>query len=112
MNSLSDHNGPVSVIATSPTLGDIATVSASAKKHNSKNLLQLDLLRTSHTCNPPPLLIPGSAGACNLQVWTINGSCVKKILVEEEIQSLAYSAAPEGVYVNILAGGLANGNIK
>lgn len=33
-------------------------------------------------------------------------------MVEEEINTLAYSAAPEGVYVNVLAGGLANGNIK
>ncbi len=37
LNSLLDHDGPVSVIATSPTLGDIATVSTSKeKKHNSK----------------------------------------------------------------------------
>lgn len=47
-----------------------------------------------------------------VQVWTINGFLVGKILVEEAVHCLTYSAAPEGVYVNILAGGLANGRVK
>ena len=58
------------------------------------------------------LLAAESGNSCTLQIWTINGKLIRKIMVEEEIHTLAYSAAPEGVYVNILAGGLANGNIK
>jgi len=47
-----------------------------------------------------------------VQVWTINGARVGKIAVEDEVSCLAYSAAPEGLYVNILAGGLKNGKVK
>ena len=65
-------------------------------------------LPLSSSCCP----IAEGPNYCSLQVWTINGRLVKKIGVEENVHSLVYSAAPEGVYVNILAGGLANGNIK
>ncbi len=62
--------------------------------------------------SPSHVNLAEGSNTCTLQVWTINGHLIKKIIVEETIHSLVYSAAPEGVYINILAGGLANGNIK
>ena len=50
--------------------------------------------------------------ACLLHVWTINGKEVGCVPVEVQVHCLSYTAAPEGVCVNVLVGGLANGNIK
>ena len=47
-----------------------------------------------------------------LRVWTINGHLVRRVSSKVQIKCLQYSSAPEGVYINVLAGGLANGNIK
>ena len=49
---------------------------------------------------------------CVLRLWTINGRLVEKIENEAEIISLCYTSAPEGVYINVLIGGLANGKIR
>ena len=47
-----------------------------------------------------------------LRVWTINGHLVKKVSSKIQIKCLQYTSAPEGVYINVLVGGLANGTIK
>ena len=54
----------------------------------------------------------GSSDEFYLRVWTINGSLVKRVCSKVQIKCLQYTSAPEGVYVNVLVGGLANGNIK
>ena len=45
-------------------------------------------------------------------MWTINGKLIGRTHVEVQVHCLCYTAAPEGVYVNVLIGGLANGNIR
>lgn len=45
-------------------------------------------------------------------MWTINGKLIGRTLVEVQVHCLCYTAAPEGVYVNVLVGGLANGNVR
>ena len=52
------------------------------------------------------------ASACNLRMWTINGKLIGRTHVEVQVHCLCYTAAPEGVYVNVLIGGLANGNVR
>jgi len=47
-----------------------------------------------------------------LRLWTINGKEIERKDVEIMINTLQYTAAPEGLYVNALIGGLANGNIR
>ena len=47
-----------------------------------------------------------------LRVWTINGRLVGRVASRVQIKCLQYTSAPEGVYINVLVGGLANGNIK
>lgn len=37
---------------------------------------------------------------------------MKKLKSDVQILSLCYTSAPEGVYVNVIIGGLANGHIK
>lgn len=49
---------------------------------------------------------------CMLKLWTINGRLVESIKLDVRINCLTYTSAPEGVYVNVLVGGLANGNIR
>ena len=45
-------------------------------------------------------------------MWTINGKLIGRTHVEVQVHCLCYTAAPEGVYVNVLVGGLANGNVR
>ncbi len=47
-----------------------------------------------------------------LRLWTINGKQIDRTHVEVMVHCLSYTAAPEGLYVNALIGGLANGNIR
>lgn len=59
------------------------------------------------------ILVTGSSeDIFNLRIWTINGKLIKRVSSKVEIKCLQYTSAPEGVYVNVLVGGLANGNIK
>jgi WD40 repeat protein len=98
VNTLGSHEGPVSVVATSPTLGDIASVCTALSSRPSK---------TSTTANRS-----SEEQLFYLRVWTINGHLVRRVSSKVQIKCLQYSSAPEGVYVNVLAGGLANGNIN
>ena len=47
-----------------------------------------------------------------LRLWGINGTLVNKTCVESEITCLAYTTAPEGVYVNVIATGMKEGSIR
>ena len=64
------------------------------------------------SCVCPVLFLLEPSSKSVVQVWTINGAPVAKIIVEDEVSCLAYSAAPEGLYINVLAGGLKNGKVK
>jgi hypothetical protein len=83
--TLDGHEGSVVAMATSPTMGDIAT--ATSKRVNG---VLMSVLR----------------------IWTVNGTFVKSTEVYSEVQCLAYTTAPEGVFVNSIVGGLRNGNIR
>ncbi len=54
----------------------------------------------------------GMASSCMLRLWTINGKLIDRTHVEVMVHCLSYTAAPEGLYINALIGGLANGNIR
>ena len=47
-----------------------------------------------------------------LRMWTINGKLIGRTTSKVQVHCLQYTSAPEGVYVNVLVGGLANGNIR
>ena len=49
---------------------------------------------------------------CVLKLWTVNGRFVKKKSLDVQILSLCYTSAPEGVYINVIIGGMANGTIR
>ncbi|KAL8559615.1 hypothetical protein ACOMHN_008326 [Nucella lapillus] len=82
VRTVARHKSTVTVVAVSSTLGDVATVS-----HHGVN---------------------GS----ELQVSTINGGGVGRYRCEALITCLAYSTAPEGRSVNIIAGGLNSGVVR
>jgi len=126
VNSLADHEGPVTVVATSPTLGDIATVcSRKSHKYTSKYItlgtymcvLHAHVSKHYHCTREqhyPPFnhfIESSSDEACVLPMWTINGKLIGRATSKVQIHCLQYTSAPEGVYVNVLVGGLANGNI-
>ena len=47
-----------------------------------------------------------------LRLWSVNGALVTSTDVYSEVRCLAYTNAPEGVFINAVVGGLRNGNIR
>ncbi|XP_078787658.1 lysosomal-trafficking regulator isoform X5 [Oryzias latipes] len=82
VQSLTGHKSPVTAVAASETTGDIATVCHS------------------------------EGGGSDLRLWTVNGDLIGHVHCRETICSLAFSNQPEGVSVNVIAGGLENGVVR
>nr|XP_033792260.1 lysosomal-trafficking regulator isoform X2 [Geotrypetes seraphini] len=82
VQSLTGHKNPVSAVSASETTGDIATVCDSV------------------------------GGGSDLRLWTVNGDLVGHVHCREIICSLSFSNQPEGVSVNVIAGGLENGIVR
>nr|XP_015799444.2 lysosomal-trafficking regulator isoform X1 [Nothobranchius furzeri]XP_054605786.1 lysosomal-trafficking regulator isoform X1 [Nothobranchius furzeri] len=82
VQSLTGHKSPVTAVSASETTGDIATVCDS------------------------------EAGGSDLRLWTVNGDMIGHVHCRETICSVAFSNQPEGVSVNVIAGGLENGVVR
>ncbi|KFQ27432.1 Lysosomal-trafficking regulator, partial [Merops nubicus] len=82
VQSLAGHKSPVTAVSASETTGDIATVCDSV------------------------------GGGSDLRLWTVNGDLVGHVHCRESIFSVAFSNQPEGVSVNVIAGGLENGVVR
>ncbi|KAG2467234.1 LYST regulator, partial [Polypterus senegalus] len=82
VQSLTGHKSPVSAVSASETTGDIATVCDSV------------------------------GGGSDLRLWTVNGDLIGHVHCREIICSVAFSNQPEGVSVNVIAGGLENGVVS
>ncbi|XP_034753584.1 lysosomal-trafficking regulator isoform X3 [Etheostoma cragini] len=82
VQSLAGHKSPVTAVSASETTGDIATVCDSV------------------------------GGGSDLRLWTVNGDLIGHVHCREIICSVAFSNQPEGVSVNVIAGGLENGVVR
>ncbi|XP_069340666.1 lysosomal-trafficking regulator [Eulemur rufifrons] len=82
VQTLAGHKSPVTAVSASETSGDIATVCDSA------------------------------GGGSDLRLWTVNGDLVGHVHCREIICSVAFSNQPEGVSINVIAGGLENGIVR
>nr|XP_045006323.1 lysosomal-trafficking regulator isoform X2 [Jaculus jaculus] len=82
VQSLAGHKSPVTAVSASETSGDIATVCDSA------------------------------GGGSDLRLWTVNGDLVGHVHCRETVCSVAFSNQPEGVSINVIAGGLENGIVR
>ncbi|CAK6442252.1 unnamed protein product [Pipistrellus nathusii] len=82
VQTLAGHKSPVTAVSASETTGDIATVCDSA------------------------------GGGSDLRLWTVNGDLVGHVHCREVICSVAFSNQPEGVSINVIAGGLENGTVR
>ncbi|XP_054831083.1 lysosomal-trafficking regulator [Eublepharis macularius] len=82
VQSLAGHKSPVTAVSASETTGDIATICDSV------------------------------GGGSDLRLWTVNGDLVGHVHCREIICSVAFSNQPEGVSINVIAGGLENGVVR
>uniref|UniRef100_A0A674K2R6 Lysosomal-trafficking regulator n=1 Tax=Terrapene triunguis TaxID=2587831 RepID=A0A674K2R6_9SAUR len=82
VQSLAGHKSPVTAVSASEMTGDIATVCDSV------------------------------GGGSDLRLWTVNGDLVGHVHCREIICSVAFSNQPEGVSINVIAGGLENGVVR
>lgn len=51
-------------------------------------------------------------GGSDLRLWTVNGDLIGHVHCREIICSVAFSNQPEGMSVNVIAGGLENGVVR
>ena len=84
-----DSGHPITMISISETLGDIAAVFDVSKSSEDNSFSQSEL-----------------------RVYTINARPVGSVKSRRNITALAYSNAPEGASVNVIATGLDNGVIR
>uniref|UniRef100_A0A8C8SEP2 Lysosomal-trafficking regulator n=1 Tax=Pelusios castaneus TaxID=367368 RepID=A0A8C8SEP2_9SAUR len=82
VQSLTGHKSPVTAVSASEMTGDIATVCDSV------------------------------GGGSDLRLWTVNGDLVGHVHCREIICSVAFSNQPEGISINVIAGGLENGVVR
>ncbi|XP_066461496.1 lysosomal-trafficking regulator [Eleutherodactylus coqui] len=82
VQSLTGHKSPVTAVSASETTGDIATVCDSV------------------------------GGGSDLRLWTVNGDLIGHVHCRERVSCVAFSNQPEGVSVNVVAGGLENGIVR
>ena len=96
-------------IATSPTMGDVVTATVNSMFVVYQYLFTVICL---------PVVVMLTCSGVNgmlvsvLRIWTVNGALVTSGDVFSEVQCLAYTTAPEGVFVNVIVGGLRNGIIR
>uniref|UniRef100_H2ZF70 BEACH domain-containing protein n=1 Tax=Ciona savignyi TaxID=51511 RepID=H2ZF70_CIOSA len=83
VRSLTGHASDVTTLAISNTSGDICTVCDS-----------------------------GNDSGSHIRLWTINGSLVAAQDCKLQVRCVAFSSAPEGTSVNVVAGGLENGTVR
>lgn len=103
MRYFDDHNGsPVQLVAVSDASGDIASVS-----HNGESSSRSFF---SPFCSI--LYDEISESGSTLKLHTVNAAAVGAIVTSRRIHSICFSNAPEGVSVNVIAGGMDNGVIK
>ncbi|KAI6653618.1 hypothetical protein LOD99_3513 [Oopsacas minuta] len=66
----------------------------------------------SHTLGDISVACESGGGGSTLSVWTINGQFVKQLNVNVGITCMQYTAALEGVYVNVLVTGHRDGWVR
>lgn len=86
-----EHSNTVASLAISKTTGDIVTVSHTMKYVSEESTIE-----------------EGSV----IKLWTVNGRFISQAPCELLINCLEFSAAPEGISVNVIATGLSNGAIR
>ncbi|XP_022782202.1 lysosomal-trafficking regulator-like isoform X2 [Stylophora pistillata] len=86
-----EHSNTVASLAISKTTGDIGTVSHTMKYVSEESTIE-----------------EGSV----IKLWTVNGRFISQAPCELLINCLEFSAAPEGISVNVIATGLSNGAIR
>lgn len=60
----------------------------------------------------PSGAFPSVGGGSDLRLWTVNGDLIGHVHCREIICSVAFSNQPEGMSVNVIAGGLENGVVR
>ncbi|XP_077974826.1 lysosomal-trafficking regulator-like [Styela clava] len=83
IRSLTGHATSVSSLAVSRTSGDVCTVCDSGNNEGS-----------------------------HIRLWTINGSLLAAQDTKQRVGCVSFSSAPEGISVNVVAGGMSNGVIR
>ncbi|KAJ7352935.1 endosome to lysosome transport via multivesicular body sorting pathway [Desmophyllum pertusum] len=86
-----EHCNTVAAVTISRTTGDIVTVS-----------------HTMNCISEESTMEDGSV----MKLWTVNGRFIGHVTCEHMINCLEFSAAPEGISVNVIATGLSNGAIR
>lgn len=107
----------MTAVSASETTGDIATVCDSGDASLSSPQLLLSIILVPgfvplDAIDDCPSFAAPVGGGSDLRLWTVNGDLIGHVHCREIICSVAFSNQPEGVSVNVIAGGLENGVVR
>lgn len=121
LRKITGHTNCIEAIAISRTMGDIASVSHTGKKHYVHTVFYSVILHFVLYCSYTmrslnyPSLIRGiffvDTGGSKLIVNTINAAEISSVATGTKIKSLCYSSCPEGVSINAIVGGTEDGSL-
>jgi len=58
------------------------------------------------------VILAGNDIGSHIRLWTVNGSLAAAQNCKIRVRCVAFSNAPEGLAVNVVAGGLENGTVR
>ncbi|XP_055527786.1 lysosomal-trafficking regulator [Wyeomyia smithii] len=109
----------ISLVAVSPTLGDIVTVHSRPESRvclnrssESSTLVDDESFEVTENYNMDYVNVTMASSRDQLRLHTINASYVEHVFMECPVQSVCYTAIKEGCGINCIAVGLDNGVIR
>lgn len=109
----------ISLVAVSPTLGDIVTVHSRPESRvclnrssESSTLVDDESFEVTENYNLDYVNVTMASSRDQLRLHTVNAGYVEHVFMEYPIQSICYTAIKEGCGINCIAVGLDNGIIR
>ncbi|XP_062557057.1 lysosomal-trafficking regulator isoform X2 [Armigeres subalbatus] len=112
-------NSKISLVAISPTMGDIVTIysstrasSVSGRSNDTSTLVDDESFEVTENYNMDYVNVAMASSRDQLRLHTINAKYVEHVFMESPVMAVCYSSVKEGCGVNCIAVGMENGVIR
>nr|XP_019543989.2 uncharacterized protein LOC109414613 [Aedes albopictus]XP_029723549.1 uncharacterized protein LOC109414613 [Aedes albopictus] len=112
-------NSKISLVAISPTLGDIVTVhssthaaSMSSRSNDTSTLVDDESFEVTENYNMDYVNVAMASSRDQLRLHTINAKYVEHVFMESPVMAVCYTSVKEGCGVNCIAVGMESGVIR
>lgn len=112
-------NSKISLVAISPTLGDIVTIhssahaaSVSSRSNDMSTLVDDESFEVTENYNMDYVNVAMASSRDQLRLHTINAKYVEHVFMESPVMAICYTSVKEGCGVNCIAVGMESGVIR